>query len=201
MCGIKASAEHRLPFGTHTLPAIASAVVEPEYVILHEEAPLLVGYQLKHLHSKIESQHQNSNLKLGNSLRGRKRRTAKMAYLAEPQLVLLAGELEVPADEHQDAAGEGRRGLAVDGADGVPALLEGQLRQLPADLLGACDGVALEGEHGGLAVERGQRGAVGVERAVVVFHEGPRHDVAVALDRVDVALGAVHCLPAGFGRC
>ena len=71
MCGIKASAQHRLPFGTHTLPAIASAVVEPEYVILHEEAPLLVGYQLKHLHSKIESQHHNSNLQLGNSLGGK----------------------------------------------------------------------------------------------------------------------------------
>jgi len=62
---------HRLPFGTHTLPVIASAVVEPEYVILHEEAPLLVGYQLKHLHSKIESQHHNSNLQLGNSLGGK----------------------------------------------------------------------------------------------------------------------------------
>lgn len=118
-----------------------------------------------------------------------------MAYLTEPQLVLLAGELEVAADEHQDASGEGRRGLAVDCADGVPALLEGQLRQLPADLLGPCDGVALEGEHGGLAVERG---AVEVERAVVVIHEGPRHDVALALASVAVAL-AVHFLPASVG--
>lgn len=121
-----------------------------------------------------------------------------MAYLTEPQLVLLAGELEVAADENQDASGEGRRGLAVDCADGVPALLEGQLRQLPADLLGPCDGVALEGEHGGLAVERGQRGAVEVERAVVVIHEGPRHDVALALASVAVAL-AVHFLPASVG--
>jgi len=53
---------HEVKGGTHMLPVIASAVVEPEYVILHEEAPLLVGYQLKHLHSKIESHHQNSNL-------------------------------------------------------------------------------------------------------------------------------------------
>ena len=121
-----------------------------------------------------------------------------MAYLTEPQLVLLAGELEVAADEHQDGAGEGRRGLAVDCADGVPALLEGQLRQLPADLLGASDGVALEGEHGGLAVQRGQCGAVEVERAVVVIHEGPRHDVTPAPARVGVAL-AIHFLPASVG--
>jgi hypothetical protein len=47
--GTKAS-EHPHPFGNHTLP-----VVEPEDVILHEEASLLVGHQLKHLYPKIKS--------------------------------------------------------------------------------------------------------------------------------------------------
>lgn len=98
-------------------------------------------------------------------------------YLAEPELVLLAGELEVAADEDKDASRKRRRRLAVHGADGVPALLEGQLRQLRGDLLGAGDAAALDGEHGGGSVERG---AVGVERLVVVLHEGPGHRVAVA---------------------
>ena len=118
-----------------------------------------------------------------------------MPYLAEPELVVLAGELEVAADEDEDAARERRRGLAVDGGDGVPALAEGQLRQLPADLLGARDGVALEGEHGGVGgVERRERAAVGVERAVVVVHECPRHRVAVAPRSAAAACWLpVHC--------
>lgn len=117
---------------------------------------------------------------------------SKNCYLAEPELVLLAGELEVATDEDEDASREGRRGLAVDGTDGVPALLEGQPQQLPADLLGAGHHVSLEGEHGRLAVERGERGAVGVERLVVVLHEGPGHHVAlIAPAAAAAAAGAV----------
>lgn len=175
--GAKAS-KHPHPFGNPTRPFSALlSVVEPEYVILHEEASLLVGHQLKHLSNtdQINIKPPSTNAKV----RVTEKRWVSY-YLAEPKLVLLAGELEVAADEHEDAAGEGRRGLAVDGADGVPALLEGQLGQLQADLPGAGHAVALEGQDGGAAVERGERAAVGIERLVVVLHEGPAHHVALA---------------------
>lgn len=95
-------------------------------------------------------------------------------YLAEPELVLLSGELEVTSYKDEDAADERRR-LAVDGGDGVVALLERQLRELPTDLVGAQDLLPLEGEHGGLVVEACERGTVGVEEVVVVIHKGLGH--------------------------
>jgi hypothetical protein len=54
MSGVKASDEHPLPFGNPTQPLV-STVVEPKYVVLHEEASLLVGHQLKHLQSQGRS--------------------------------------------------------------------------------------------------------------------------------------------------
>jgi len=59
--------------------------------------------------------------------------------------VLLAGELEVAGDKDEHAAGAG--GLAIDGGDGVLALLEGEAVELGGDVLGALNLLTLEGQH------------------------------------------------------
>lgn len=92
--------------------------------------------------------------------------------------MLLAGELEVAADEDEHAAG-GAGGLAVDGGDGVLALLEGEGRELSDDARGTLDLLAFEGEHRGLLVEIGEAGPVGIEGGVVVLHERLRHRVRI----------------------
>ena len=93
-----------------------------------------------------------------------------MEHLAELEGVLLAGELEVAADEDKHAVGGGG-GLAVNGGDGVKALVERERGELGDDVLGALDLLAFEGEHGAVLVEVHQSGAVVVERRVVVFNE------------------------------
>ena len=106
-----------------------------------------------------------------------------MGYLAELEGVLLAGELEVAADEDEHAAG-GRGGLAVDGGDGVVALVEGEGGELGDDVLGALDLLALEGEHRPLLVQVHQPPPVVVEGRVVVLHERLRQRIWIHSDMI-----------------
>jgi len=76
--------------------------------------------------------------------------------------VLFAGELKVAADEDEHAAVDTGR-LAVDGGDGVVALLEREGSELGDDVGSALDLLAFKGEHGSILVEIGQAWAVGVE--------------------------------------
>lgn len=55
-------------------------------------------------------------------------------YLTELEGMLLASKLEIAADEDEHAA-SGAGGLAVDGGDGVLALLEGEAGELGHDVL------------------------------------------------------------------
>lgn len=83
---------------------------------------------------------------------------------------MFAGELEVAADEDEHAAaGTGR--LAVDGGDGVVALLKREGSELGDDVGSALDLLAFKSEHGSILVETGQALAIVVEGAVVVFYE------------------------------
>ena len=100
--------------------------------------------------------------------------------LTELESVLFAGELEVAADEYDHAAG-GAGGLAVDGGDGVLALLEGEAGELGGDVLGALERLTLESQHRTVLVEVGKASAVGVERRVVVLHERFRYGVRIHL--------------------
>lgn len=93
-----------------------------------------------------------------------------MEHLAELESVLLAGELEVAADEDEHA-GVDAGGLAVDGGDGVVALLEREGSEFGDDVGGALDLLALEGEHGTILIQTHQACSVGVEGAVVVLYE------------------------------
>lgn len=86
-------------------------------------------------------------------------------------------------DEDEDAA-LGPRGLAVDGVDLVLALLEGERSELASDGGGAAELLALEGEHGAVLVQPHKRGAVGVERLVVVLHERLRDRIGIDPDPV-----------------
>lgn len=104
--------------------------------------------------------------------------------------MLLSGELEISADKHEHAA-EDRRRLAVDGRDGVLALLEWQLCELPADPLHAYDLLSLEGQHRAAVVEAGEGGAVGVEEVVVVVHECLGHHLQLLLHRPLLVLPVV----------
>ena len=106
-----------------------------------------------------------------------------MGYLAELEGVLLAGELEVAADEDEHAAGGGG-GLAVDGGDGVVALVEGEGGELGDDVLGALDLLALEGEHRPLLVQINQPPPVVVEGRVVVLHERLRQRIWIHSDMI-----------------
>lgn len=90
--------------------------------------------------------------------------------LTELESVLLAGELEVTADEDEHTAGWAR-GLAIDGGDAVLALLEGQAGELGRDVLSALERLALESQHRGFLVEVSEARAVGVEGVVVVVDE------------------------------
>jgi len=91
-------------------------------------------------------------------------------YLAEFESVLFTGELEVAADEDEHAAVDTGR-LAVDGGDGVVALLEREASELGDDVGSALDLLAFEGEHGSILVEIGQTWTVVVEGGVVVLYE------------------------------
>lgn len=83
-------------------------------------------------------------------------------YLAELEGVLFAGKLEVAADEDQHA-GVDAGGLAIDGGDGVLALVEGKGSELGDDVVRALDLLALEGEHGTLLIQIRQIAAVRIE--------------------------------------
>lgn len=96
--------------------------------------------------------------------------------------MLLAGELKVARDEDEHAA-RGARGLAIDGGDGVLALLEGKRSELGNDVLRTLDLLAFEGQHGFVLVKRPQISTVRVERRVVVLHECLRHRIWIHLRR------------------
>ena len=73
-------------------------------------------------------------------------------YLAELESVLFAGELKVSADEDEHA-GVDAGGLAVDGGDGVVALLEREGSELSDDAGSALDLLPFEGQHGTLLIQ------------------------------------------------
>lgn len=101
-----------------------------------------------------------------------------MERLGELDGVLLGAGADRAGDEDEHAS-LGSRRLAVDGDDLVLAMLEGERAELAGDGGRALELLALEGEHGGVLVQPHQRGAVGVERPVVVLHEGLGHRVRV----------------------
>ncbi|XP_020202557.1 uncharacterized protein LOC109788280 [Cajanus cajan] len=94
----------------------------------------------------------------------------ELSQTAPPTKVLFSGELEVAADEDEHA-GVDAGGLAVDGGDGVVALLEREGSEFGDDVGGALDLLALEGEHGTILIETHQACSVGVEGAVVVLYK------------------------------
>jgi len=102
--------------------------------------------------------------------------------------VILGAGADGAGDEDEHAS-LGSRRLAVDGVDLVLAGLEGERSELAGNGGGALELMALEGEHGGLLVQPHQRRAVGVERLVVVIHEGLRHRVRVHRQHLAAAAG------------
>lgn len=89
---------------------------------------------------------------------------------------MFAGELEVAANEDEHAAG-GARGLAIDGGDGVLALLEREAGEFGYDVLGAHYFLTFEGKHGCLLVKVCQSRSIRIESRVVVLHESLRHRI------------------------
>jgi hypothetical protein len=110
------------------------------------------------------------------------------AYLRELDGVLLGAGADGTGDEDEHAS-LGPRRLAVDGDDLVLAGLEGKRSELAGNGGWALELLALEGEHGGLLIQPHQRRAVGVERPVVVLHEGFRHRVRVHRHHLAAAAG------------
>ena len=96
--------------------------------------------------------------------------------LAELEGVLLTGELEITGYE-DDHAASGTRGLAIDGGDGVLALLEGEAGELGDDALAALGILSFEGQHRRFLVQIGQPRPIRIEGRVVVLHERLRHRV------------------------
>lgn len=90
--------------------------------------------------------------------------------------MLLAGELKVAGNKNKHPSSR-TRGLAIDGGDMVLALLERQAGELSSDALGALEFLALECKHRRILVEVSKPGPIGVERRVIVLHEGLRHSV------------------------
>lgn len=90
-----------------------------------------------------------------------------MEDLGELDGVLGAVDVEVAADEAEDAVVDG--GLGVEALDDVLDVAEGA--ELVEDVGDALELLALEAEHGVLGVELLEVGAVGVEHTVVVLHE------------------------------
>jgi len=66
--------------------------------------------------------------------------------------VLFASELEVAADKDKHASVD-TGGLAVDGGDGVVALLEREGSELSDDAGSALDLLPFEGQHGTLLIQ------------------------------------------------
>lgn len=98
--------------------------------------------------------------------------------LAELERVLLAGELQIAGNEDEHAAG-GARGLAIDGANLMLALLERQTRELGYDVGRSHDFLALKGQHRAVLVEVGEAGPIRIEGGVVVLNECLRHRVRI----------------------
>jgi len=76
--------------------------------------------------------------------------------------MLFAGKLEVAADEDEHAAVTSG-GLAIDGGDGVLALVEGKGSELGDDVLSALDLLAFERKHGTFLIQIRQIVAVRIE--------------------------------------
>lgn len=92
--------------------------------------------------------------------------------------MLLSGKLKIAADEDEHAAvGAGR--LAIDGGNGVLALLEGEASELGDDILRALDLLTFKRQHGIVLVEIRKTGSIGVEGGVVMFNECLRHRVGI----------------------
>lgn len=83
-------------------------------------------------------------------------------YLAELEGMLFAGKLEVSADEDEHS-GADAGGLAIDGGDGMLALVEGKGSELGDDVVGALDLLAFEGKHGSLLIEIAEIVSIGIE--------------------------------------
>lgn len=83
---------------------------------------------------------------------------------------MFTGELKVTADEDKHASVDGGW-LAIDGGDGVMALLERQRSELGDDVGGTLNLLTFEGKHGSFLVESGKSSTVVVEGGVVVLHK------------------------------
>lgn len=94
-----------------------------------------------------------------------------MEHLAKSQEVFLAGQLEVTADEDDNAPCGGGGRLRINGGDGVAALIEWKLVKLGRDVVDSQNLVSLEGEHGGGLVERTEGSSIVVEEMVVVIYK------------------------------
>lgn len=90
--------------------------------------------------------------------------------------MLLAGKLEISGDEDQHTTG-GAGGLAIDGADAMLALLEGETGELGDDVLRALNLLTFERQHGGVLIQAGEVSTICIEGGVVVLHEGLRYGV------------------------
>lgn len=75
-----------------------------------------------------------------------------MKDLTELKSVLLSGKLEIAADKDEHTAGRSRR-LAIDGGDGMFALLERERCELVNDVLRALDLLTFKSQHGSLLVK------------------------------------------------
>lgn len=84
--------------------------------------------------------------------------------------MLLSSKLEEAGNEDDDTTRRAGR-LAIDGGYGMTALLEREAGELFGDGGGALDLATLEGEHGGVLVEKSKARAIGIEGLVVEIHE------------------------------
>ncbi|MFS7948489.1 hypothetical protein Hanom_Chr06g00560611 [Helianthus anomalus] len=73
-------------------------------------------------------------------------------YLTELQSVLFTSKLEITTNKDEHAARRSR-GLAIDGSDGMFALIEGERSELVDNVLRALDLLTFKSQHGRLLVE------------------------------------------------
>lgn len=123
----------------------------------------------------------------------RERNRCSTKYLTELERVLLTSELQIAGDEDEHSAG-GARGLAIDGANLMLALLERQTRELGDDVWGSHDFLALKRQHRPVLVQVREPGPIRIEGRVVVLHECLRHSIRIHHHGVGVGFGSA----AGF---
>ena len=99
--------------------------------------------------------------------------------------MLFTSELKIAADEDEHAtSGAGR--LAIDSANGVLTLLEGEASKLGDNIRRALDLLTFKRQHRSVLVEISKTSSIGVKGRVIMIDECLSHRVGIHSDKVEI---------------